>query len=80
MSKRCPSAILNAKISLPVIAEDDDTDVVRLQVESHALDSAAELNHLSGLHLHESEDTGNTITDRNNSAELFQIVLKADSR
>lgn len=48
---------------LPVIAQDDDTDVVCLQVERHALDSRVEFNHLTCLYLGETENTSDTITN-----------------
>ncbi len=60
---------------LPIVAQDDDTHVVRLQVERHTFNATAELNHLTGLDLHETEDTRNSVTDRNDSSEFFEIVL-----
>merc|ERR1719350_2222889 len=65
--------------NLPIVAQDDNTDVVRLQVESHALDSRLELHHLTGLHLGETEDSGNTITDGDNGSELHEIVDLIDA-
>ena len=35
----------------PIVAEDDNTDVVVLEVERHAAEAGVELNHLAGLHL-----------------------------
>ena len=60
---------------LPIVAKDDNTDVVRLQVEGHTLDSRLEFHHLTGLHLGEAEDSGDTITDGDDGSELLEIVL-----
>ena len=61
---------------LPIVAEDDNTHVVGLQVESHALDSRLELDHLTGLHLGETEDSGDTITNGDDGSELLEVVLR----
>ena len=61
---------------LPIVTQDDNTDVVSLQVESHALDSRLEFHHLTGLHLGETEDSGDTITDGDNRSEFLEIVLR----
>ena len=61
--------------NLPIVSQDDDTDVISLQVEGHSLDSGVELNHLSGLDLGKTEDTGNTISNGDNSSEFLQVVL-----
>ena len=63
--------LTNLKSSLPIVTEDDNTNIVSLQVKSHTLDSTAELHHLSGLDLGETENSGNTITNRNNSTEFL---------
>ena len=60
---------------LPIVTQDDNTNVVGLQVESHALDSRLELDHLTSLNLGETEDSGDTITDGDDGTEFFQIVL-----
>lgn len=63
--------------NLPIVAQDHNTHVVSFQVERHTLDGAvAELDHLTGLDLSETEHASNTVTDRNNSTEFFKIVLK----
>ena len=64
---------------LPVVSEDDYTNIVGLQVESHTFDSTAEFHHFSGLDFHESEDSGNTISDRDDSSEFFQVVLNSNN-
>ena len=65
---------------LPIVTKDDNTDVVGLQVESHTLDSRLELDHLTSLDLGETEDSGDTITDRDDGSELLQVVLQKRTR
>ena len=48
---------------LPIVTEDDNTNIISFQVEGHTLDSGAELDHLTCLDLGETEDSGNTITN-----------------
>ena len=60
---------------LPIVAENDNTDVVSLQVESHTLGARLELDHLTGLDLGETEDSGDTITDGDDRTELLEVVL-----
>ena len=60
---------------IPVVSEDDDTDIIGFQVESHTSDSGSELDHFSGLDFVESDDSGDTITDADDCAEFFNIVL-----
>ena len=43
-----------------VVTEDDNTDVVGLQVEGHALKAGAEFHHLLGLDVLQAIHTGNT--------------------
>ena len=61
--------------NLPIVTEDDNTDVVRLQVEGHTLNAGLELHHLTGLDLGETEDSGDTVTNGDGRTELLQIVL-----
>ena len=63
-------------LDFSIVTQDDDTDVISLQVKGHSLDTGVELNHLSGLDLGETEDTGNTISNGDNSSEFLQVVLK----
>ena len=60
---------------LPIVTENDDTDVVSLEVEGHSPDAGLEFNHLTCLDLGETEDSGDTITDGNDGSEFFQVVL-----
>ena len=46
-----------------IVTEDDNTDVVWLQVQSHTFDSGVEFNHLFGLDVFEAVNSSNTITD-----------------
>merc|ERR1719412_1741247 len=56
-----------------VVTEHDHTDVVGLQVESHALQSGAELHHLLGLDVLEAIDTGDTVSDGEHAAGLLEV-------
>jgi hypothetical protein len=68
-------AVMVAVFHLPIVAQDDNTDVVRLQVERHTLYTRLELHHLTCLHLGETENSGDTITDGDDRTELLQVVL-----
>jgi len=67
-------------LDFSIITKDNDSDIVSLQVKGHTLDTRGELNHLSGLNLHETEHTSNTITNGNNSAEFFKVSLYVRSK
>merc|ERR1712066_938523 len=56
-----------------VITEDHNTNIVGLQVESHTLQSGAELHHLLGLDVLEAIDTGNTVTNGEDTAGLLEV-------
>ena len=72
---------VSLEFRLPIVTQDDNTDVVRLQVKGHTLDTGVELDHLTSLNLSETKDTGDTITDRDDIAEFLQVVLsKAKAR
>ena len=60
---------------LPIVTQDDNTDVVSLEVKSHTLNSRLELNHLSGLNLGKTKHSGNTITNGDDGTELLQVIL-----
>ena len=62
-------------IEIPVISEDDDTDIVSFQVESHSSNAWAELDHLTCLNFVETYNTGNTVTDADDCTEFLDIVL-----
>ena len=61
--------------NLPIVSQDDDTDVISLQVKSHTLNTGVELHHLSCLDLHEAENSGNTITNGDDSSEFLEVIL-----
>lgn len=65
-------------LNFSIVSEDDDTDIVGFQVEGHTSDTRGELHHFSGLHLLETENTGDTIPDRNDGSVLFNVVLLGD--
>merc|ERR1719410_2569249 len=56
-----------------VITEDDNTNIVGLQVESHPLQAGAELHHLLGLDVLEAVDTGDTVSNGEHAAGLLQV-------
>ena len=56
-----------------VITEHHNTNIVGLQVERHALQSGAELHHLLGLDVLEAVDTGNTVTNGEDTAGLLEV-------
>ena len=60
---------------VPVVIEDDDTDIVCFQVEGHSSDAGSELDHFSCLDLVEADDSGDTVSDTDDSAEFFDIIL-----
>jgi hypothetical protein len=63
-------------VYLPIVTEDDNTNIISFQVEGHTLDTGAELDHFTGLNLGKTEDTGDTITNRDHSTELLEVVLQ----
>lgn len=65
-------SFLNSSI---VVSENNNTHIISFEVKSHTLDSGGELNHLSGLDLVETEDSGDTISDRDDISELDEVVL-----
>eukprot|EP00298_Acanthocystis_sp_HF-20_P012400 c19866_g1_i1.p3 GENE.c19866_g1_i1~~c19866_g1_i1.p3 ORF type:complete len:196 (-),score=-78.51 c19866_g1_i1:160-747(-) len=63
-----------------VRAEHDNTDIVVFQIESHTLDSGAELNHLTGLNLIQTVHTSNTITNRQDTSDLIDMEALIEVR
>ena len=59
-----------------MLTEDDNTDVVGLQVEGHALQAGAELNHLSCLHGVQTENSCDTVSNGDDITELNKIILR----
>jgi len=64
-----------ALFDLSIVTEHDDTDVVWLQVQSHTLDAAIELNHLFGLDVLQTVHSSNTISDGQHLSGLLEINL-----
>ena len=64
-----------ALLDLSIVTKDDNTNVVSLEVEGHTLGARGEFNHLTGLDLHETEDSRDTITDRDDRTELLEVTL-----
>ena len=60
---------------LPIISEDDYTDIIGFKVKSHTSNTWPELNHFTSLDFVESDDTGDTITDADNSSVFFDVIL-----
>merc|ERR1719431_2446745 len=56
-----------------VITEDDHTDIVRLQVEGHTLESGAEFHHLLCLDVLKSINTSNTVSNREHTTSLLKV-------
>lgn len=65
---------------IPVITEDDNTDIISLQVEGHTSDSRSELDHLTCLDFVKSNNSGNTVTDADDSTKLLDIILNKMAR
>mmetsp|Transcript_34403 Transcript_34403/g.111957 ORF Transcript_34403/g.111957 Transcript_34403/m.111957 type:complete len:320 (+) Transcript_34403:990-1949(+) len=63
-----------------IVAEDHDTNVVGLQVQCHALQTAGELDHLSGLDALQAVDTGDTVADAEHTSDLLHILLIREVR
>jgi len=59
--------------------EQHNTDLAGLQVQGHTLDTRRELNQLTGLDVVQTEDTGNTVTDGQDSTGLVQVGLLGDT-
>ena len=61
-----------------VIAEDHDADIVGFEVQRHALDAARELDELTGLHLVEAIDAGDTVADGKHLADFGNLGFLAE--
>ena len=65
---------------VPIITKDDDSHIVGFQIESHTSDTGSELDHFTGLDFVESNNSGNTITNADDSSKLLDIVLGDDRK
>ncbi len=63
-------------LNFSIVTKHDNTNVVGFEVKGHTLDAGVELHHLTGLDLGETEDTGNTVTDGDDSTELLKVILQ----
>jgi len=62
-----------------IVTENDNTDVIGLQVKSHTLKTAGEFNHLFGLAVLQTIDTGNTVTNGENTTSLLNIDISSST-
>src|ERR1700722_13047675 len=67
-----------ALLDLAVGAEDHDTDVVAFEVQRHAAHAALELDHLTRLHLIETENARDAVADRQHLADLGDFGFLAE--
>src|SRR4029077_15967837 len=67
-----------AFLDVAVGAEDHDADVVRLEVQRHALHGARKLDQLAGLDVVESVDAGDAVADGKNLADFADFSLGAE--
>jgi len=59
-----------------VVPEDDDSNGVGLEIESHALEPRGKkLDHLTSLDLVKAVDPGDPVTDREDTADLVDVGL-----
>jgi hypothetical protein len=64
-----------AFLDLSIVTEYDDTDVIWLQVQSHTFDAGVEFDHLFGLDVFKTVDSGDTISDSQNLTGFLEIDL-----
>src|SRR6185295_13540556 len=69
-----------ALADLGIRAEDDDSDIVGLEVERHALDAVGELDHLAGLDVVEPVNARDAVADRQHGPDLGDFGLGAEAR
>src|SRR5262245_4344210 len=67
-----------AFLNLPVVAENDDTDVVYFEVERHAAHTVLELDHLAGLNIVEAVDAGDAVADGEHLSDLRDFGFLAE--
>ena len=58
-----------------VIAEDNDAHVVVFEVQRHALETAGEFDHFTGLDIVESVDASDTVTHRHARSDFGDVGL-----
>ena len=67
-----------AFLDAAVGTEDHDADIVGFEVERHALDAARELDELTGLHVVEAIDAGDTVADAEHLADFGDFGFLAE--
>ena len=67
-----------AFLDAAVVTKDNNTDIVRFQVERHAADAAGELDHLTGLDIVQPVDTGDTVSNGQNLTDFGDFCLLAE--
>jgi hypothetical protein len=65
---------------LLVGAEDHDADIVGFEVERHAFHAALELDHLAGLDIVEAVNARNSVADRQDRADLGNLLVGCEIR
>jgi hypothetical protein len=70
---------VSPSLIVAVGAEDHDADIVRLEVQRHALDAAVELDHLAGLDVVEPVDAGDAVADAEHGADLADLGVGAEA-
>lgn len=65
-------------LNFPIVTEDDNTDVVRFEIQGHTSDTRGELHHFSCLYFLKTEDSGDTVSDGDNCTIFLDIVSLCD--
>ena len=70
--------VINANVNLPIISENDDSDIVGFEVQRHSSDSTGKFDHFSGLNFLQSEDSGNSVSDADDGSVFLDVVQLRD--
>ena len=62
----------------PVLAENNDADIVGFEVQRHAADAAWEFDHFAGLHIIETVHAGDTVAHRKHLPDLRYFCFLAE--
>ena len=60
--------------------ENHHADIVRLEVQGHALGAVVELDHLAGLDVVEAVDAGDSVADGQHGADFRDLRLSVEIR
>ena len=63
-----------------VRTENHDADIVRLEVQRHALGAVVELDHLAGLDIVEAVDARDSVADRKHGTDFRDLSLGVEIR